>query len=527
VRGRLPHSAGINMTKDATKAETSPKATMTRSDSMNSLHSDERDNIYLAAPNSIRLKMINWGGSAMLFAQSVFELRLVPPAIEAMIEQARSSVVDDTKVAQAQAHLLGLYLTMGWKWALLVVVFMAYCFMSRRAVYLLDFAVYQPPKEWQVSHQDIIRLMRKLGPDFTEESLEFTERLLARSATSQCTHWPPGLINNEPTLENARKESEIILTAVVEDVLKKTGLAPKDIDILIVNCSIFCPTPSMCAMIANKFKMRHDIESYNLSGMGCSAGVISIHLAKQLLQAKPNSTALVISTENITQNMYLGNERRFLLQNTLFRCGGAAIVLSNKWMDGLMRAKYKLLHTIRHQDCSEDSYKCVYEEEDELGNSGVSLSKQITQIAGRALKNNLTKLGPLILPFREMSKVVVTTLMRSMVKAIQKQGFLKSWEINVHVPDFKKAVEHFCIHAGGRAVIDGIKENLKLTDKQVEPSVSTLYNYGNTSSSSIWYELAFVENQKDTGKMRRGDRVLQLAFGSGFKCNSAVWVRLS
>ena len=51
-------------------------------------------------------------------------------------------------------------------------------------------------------------------------------------------------------------------------------------------------------------------------------------------------------------------------------------------------------------------------------------------------------------------------------KAIQKQGFLKSWEINVHVPDFKKAVEHFCIHAGGRAVIDGIKENLKLTDKQ-------------------------------------------------------------
>merc|ERR1711920_591525 len=178
--------------------------------------------------------------------------------------------------------------------------------------------------------------------------------------------------------------------------------------------------------------------------MGCSAGVISIHLAKQLLQARANSTALVISTENITCNLYMGNERRFLVQNTLFRCGGAAIVLSNKWLDGLARAKYKLLHTVRHQDTSEESFKCVYQEEDELGNLGVSLGKQITQIAGRALKNNLTKMGPLILPFREICKVLVTTTARSIVKFAQKRGFGKTWEVNIHAPDFKKAVQHFC-----------------------------------------------------------------------------------
>merc|ERR1712159_325632 len=125
----------------------------------------------------------------------------------------------------------------------------------------------------------------------------------------------------------------------------------------------------------------------------------------------------------------------------------------------------------------------------------------------------------------ELAKVVATTWLRSITKMLQKNGLAKSWEVNVHVPDFKKAVQHFCIHAGGRAVIDGIKENLKLSDKQVEPSVSTLYNYGNASSSSIWYELAFIEKAKDGAqKLRSGDRVLQLAFGSGFKCNSAVWV---
>ena len=35
--------------------------------------------------------------------------------------------------------------------------------------------------------------------------------------------------------------------------------------------------------------------------------------------------------------------------------------------------------------------------------------------------------------------------------------------------------------------------------------------------------VAFVRKH---GNLRRGHRVLQVAFGSGFKCNSAVWTRL-
>merc|ERR1719478_2067115 len=58
---------------------------------------------------------------------------------------------------------------------------------------------------------------------------------------------------------------------LAEDLLNKTGLKPKDIDILIVNCSLFNPTPSMTAMIINHYGMRTNIQSYNLSGMGCSA----------------------------------------------------------------------------------------------------------------------------------------------------------------------------------------------------------------------------------------------------------------
>ena len=56
------------------------------------------------------------------------------------------------------------------------------------------------------------------------------------------------------------------------------------IDIVIVSCSCFAPTPSMAAMIVNHFKLRRDVLTYNLSGMGCSSSLICIDMVKHLLK---------------------------------------------------------------------------------------------------------------------------------------------------------------------------------------------------------------------------------------------------
>jgi 3-ketoacyl-CoA synthase len=70
----------------------------------------------------------------------------------------------------------------------------------------------------------------------------------------------------------------------IDQVLAKTGVRARDIGVVVVNCSLFNPTPSLSAMIVNHYKLRGNVASYNLGGMGCSAGLISIDLAKQLLQ---------------------------------------------------------------------------------------------------------------------------------------------------------------------------------------------------------------------------------------------------
>eukprot|EP00979_Chaetoceros_neogracilis_P018224 scaffold10557_cov302-Chaetoceros_neogracile.AAC.3 len=437
--------------------------------------------------------------------------------------------------------------------------------------YLLSFATFKAPKEWKVSHEQIIEMM-KCQDCFTQESLDFMKRLLVRSGTGQSTAWPPGIVQclrGEPTdnsIQGSRTEAETIIFNIVENAMKKANVTADEIDVLVINCSLFSPTPSLCAAVITKFQMRSDILSYNLSGMGCGASLLALDLAKNMLHRRRfGGKALVVSTEIITPNLYKGNERAFLLQNTLFRCGGSAMVLSNKWLDG-SKAWFKLLHCVRVQNNTKDGYECVFECEDSAGERGVRLSKEIVKVAGKTMEKNLTTLGPLVLPWSEQAKVAYSIV----AKVVMKKFFGK--RVNVYVPDFKRGVDHFCIHAGGRAVIDGeytvyfgswvvllrpvpllyhsphhyytilypsmisfhflltsllgIEKNMKLEKFHTEPSRMALLNFGNTSSSSIWYEMEYIMDEQKSNPLRKGDRIMQVAFGSGFKCTSGVWLRL-
>lgn len=312
-------------------------------------------------------------------------------------------------------------------------------------VYLIDFSTFEPPASWKVSPEQLMELM-KFQNCYTQESLDFMERMLKQSGVGPSTAWPPGIVQClegkkiDQSVEASRKEFEIVAFDCVQKILTSSKTKASEIDILVVNCSLFSPTPSLCSIIINKFNMRSDVTSYNLSGMGCSAGLISLDLVKNMLEARPNSKALIISTEIITPNLYHGNERAFLLQNTLFRCGAAAILLSNKWTDAF-KARFKLLNCVRTHYVGGESFGCVYETEDETLQRGVRLSKDIVKVAGRAMEKNLTTLGPYVLPLSEQLKTGFWMLARFLGKKL-------NMKINPYIPDFKRGIDHFCIHAG-------------------------------------------------------------------------------
>ncbi|KAF2553346.1 hypothetical protein F2Q68_00037808 [Brassica cretica] len=93
-----------------------------------------------------------------------------------------------------------------------------------------------------------------------------------------------------------------------------------------------------------------------------------------------------------------------------------------------------------------------------------------------------------------------------------------------HCP-FARAVAGFpdAFHTGPKAQNMEITyfKNVQGASVDAEASRSTLHRFGNTSSSSIWFELAYIEAK---GRMKKGNKFWQIALGSGFNCNSAVWV---
>ncbi|MCE2055447.1 hypothetical protein HAX54_042585 [Datura stramonium] len=257
--------------------------------------------------------------------------------------------------------------------------------------------------------------------------MDYMKMIMDKVGLGDNTYLPLALHQDPPNpcMAAARQEAECVMFGSLDNLFEKTKLVqPKDIGILIVNCSVFHPVPSLSSMIVHRYKLEHNILSYNLTGMGCTAGLLAIRLANQLLQVHENTCALILSTENTTDCIYVGNDESKFIPNCTFRVGGAAILLSNRPSHKKF-SKYQLLHDVHTHGASLDrSYKSIFLEEDEQG------------------------------------------------------------------------------------------------DESMEASKITLQRFGNTSSSSVWYELAYAETKR---RIKRNDRIWQMAFGSGFKCSSLIW----
>ncbi|KAL6558622.1 hypothetical protein OROMI_018972 [Orobanche minor] len=143
-----------------------------------------------------------------------------------------------------------------------------------------------------ITREEYIELAKKSG-QFNEKAIEFQHRVLKTSSIGNETYLPrvvfrPGYTRD---LTAGREEEEASMFGAVDELIAATGIRPKDLRILIVNCMVLNTTPSLSVMVINRYKLRHNIHSYNLGGMGCAAGITAVDLVDDLLKAYPGSVA--------------------------------------------------------------------------------------------------------------------------------------------------------------------------------------------------------------------------------------------
>ncbi|KAL6659844.1 hypothetical protein ACP70R_002673 [Stipagrostis hirtigluma subsp. patula] len=389
---------------------------------------------------------------------------------------------------------------------------------------LVDFSCLKPPPRLRAPIPTFLEHLKLMG-GFEPDAIAFMAKAVAASGMGNETYLPPSLryLPPESTHGNAVQEARAMLLPTLDELFAKTGVPPSAVGAVVACCSGFCPAPSLAAIVAGSYRMRSDVRTFNVSGMGCSAGVIGVDVARGVLTAHAAtvSYAVVVSAEVLTVGWYNGRDHSKLLLNCFFRTGCSAVLLTNKRGGAgvaahQMPAKYRLVRLVRTNTIADDdSYYSGYREEDDEGITGFNVRRGVGRAFEEVLRAHLVTIAMSVLPWREKVRYAAV-LLRSLLPHRRSR--------DLPAPSFRTAAEHFCLPTTWGPMIRRLGRGLGLAEKEMEAALMAFHRFGNQSAATLWYQLAYLEAK---GMVRKGNRVWQLGVGTGLKVNSVMWERVA
>ena len=160
--------------------------------------------------------------------------------------------------------------------------------MRNQCCYMLAYECYKASDDRKLDTEACVRVVmrnKNLGLD----QYRFLLQTMVNSGLGEETYGPRNVLagrEETPTLEDAHSEMDEIMFDTLDKLFAKTGVSPSEIDILVVDVSLFSPAPSLTARIINRYKMRDNIKASSLSGMGCSASMVAVDLVQHLFNVQ-------------------------------------------------------------------------------------------------------------------------------------------------------------------------------------------------------------------------------------------------
>ena len=193
------------------------------------------------------------------------------------------------------------------------------------------------------------------------------------------------------------------------------------------------------------------------------------------------------------------------MANAIFRMGGAAMIAHNK-PSLVKRSKYQLMHSVRvHTGQDDTAYNCISWGPDQDGINGVYLGKDVPVQAGIMLEAVIKLITPKIMTWSQYAEAAYFMYNK---KVLQNANYKR------YVPDYTKCVDHFALHAGGYAVLKGIQKGMNLPTEAMLPSFASLRDYGNTSSSTTWYTMSYLES---IGAVKKNEQIMQVRLALAYE----------
>ena len=227
-------------------------------------------------------------------------------------------------------------------------------------------------------------------------------------------------------------------------------------------------------------------EALNLSGdifrtavnfMGCYAAIHGLKLAKLICDSEPGAFVLVVATELCTIHFQQHYSMDNASSSLLFGDGSAAVLLSGS----------------------------------SGASPGITLDHFYAKVSGKGKKDMAWELG---------SKGFLMTLSGYIPQLIE-EDIVSLAENALRVNGLKPAdITSWCVHPGGRKILDTVQKKLGLSDAGIQQSRDVLKNYGNMSSPTILFVLKeIIEKAKN---QQTPAKIFGLAFGPGLTMETFI-----
>ncbi|XWS56511.1 hypothetical protein CRYUN_Cryun09bG0091400 [Craigia yunnanensis] len=276
--------------------------------------------------------------------------------------------------------------------------------MRNRCCYILAYECYKALEDRKLDTETCGKLILRNKNLGTEEYRSLLQAMI-NAGIGEETYGPSNVIagtEESPNLSDAFSEIDDIVFGTLDKLLAKTGVSPPEIDILVVTVSMISSAPSSPARVINRYKMKEDISVFNLSGMGCSASALAVDFVQNLFKTYKNAFAVIVSSESLSPNWYCSKEQRH-------------------------QAMLKLKHSVRiHAGSSDEAFGSCTRIEDAQVYCGFFLTKSLPR------------------PLLKLSNKSNTSIPEAAGANL----------------NLKSGIEHFCIHPGGRAVIDAMGRSI-------------------------------------------------------------------
>ena len=347
----------------------------------------------------------------------------------------------------------------------------------------------------RVSNKEYLEFLQSLVWErLSEDQREMFEKLLAsdRARYIACDDVHALRTDTHETRYRRYKQAlERLSVACLDGLFARSTVAPDEVKLIVTNHTVGGICPPLSSILAQHLRLPSSVKTLDLAYMGCSAAIWGLELCSRLLE--PGQIALILSTELTSVMTNLSGPSESLVASCVFGDGIGA------WLVAIPPHKYAAKFRVRdfsgsvitHQsamDCIRYEPNPVYHE--------IRLKDTIVTVATEGIQ---TALEPLI--------------RRNLVTTRQKLCYA----LTKRIPKWQENVDYCVLHTAGNNILRSLQQALNLGDAQIAHNFDCFRKYGNTSSASVYYSFRELER---SAALKRGDRLLFLAFGSGFMTKS-------